>query len=360
MRVLFPKESQDVASVTAVIPCYNYGRYLPLVMESVLSQERVNVRVIIVDDASSDGSAQVARNLASLDPRITVVAHARNQGHIASYNDGLARVESEFVTLISADDLLAPGALGRATDLMIQHPRVGMVYGMPLSFDKEEGGPDQSNPGRLRSWTIWRGREWLLWACWRGRNFILSPEVVMRTEAMRQVGSYNSDLPHSGDLEYWLRTAVRWDIGRINGPVQAYYRIHGNNMHLTTYNTMQADLDHRRAAFDVLSTAALQDVLPDCERLHRLSRWGLCREALLLAERNLDSGGPSEVSLAFLQVARSAFPSADATLRGRAVLHRLRLSRGREAPQTVQRLIEGYRHQLDRARWVAWRKVGIS
>lgn len=78
MRIRRPQESTQLASVTVVIPCYNYGKYLPQVVQSVLSQERVDANIIIVDDASTDGSLAVANSLAAADPRTTVVAHVRN------------------------------------------------------------------------------------------------------------------------------------------------------------------------------------------------------------------------------------------------------------------------------------------
>ena len=57
----------------------------------------------------------------------------------------------------------------------------------------------------------------------------------MRREALAQTDLYDPRLPHSGDFDMWLRTAARWDVGRVNGPVQAHYRVHDANMHLTTY-----------------------------------------------------------------------------------------------------------------------------
>ena len=360
MRVSWPREAEDAATVTVVVPCYNYGKYLPQIVQSVLSQKRVAASIIIVDDASPDGSAEVARALADDDARISVVAHKTNMGHIATYNDGLERVETEFVTLVSADDIVAPGALSRATDLMRAYPRVGLVYGLPTEFRGNPKPSWEADGERRNNWTIWPGKEWLLWSCLRGRNFIFSPEVVMRTSVMRQVGPYNKELPHSADFEYWLRTAAGWDIGRINGPTQAYYRVHGKNMHLTTYSTLQVDLEHRLAAFQVLATAEVARHLPDGGRLLQLAKRGISREALLLAERNLDSGGPADESLEFLEVASAAYPATARTLRGRRLSYRLRRALSGVAPTAFQCFRERYRHQLNRARWVAWRKAGIS
>ena len=65
-----------------VVPHYNYGRYLPVAVESVLAQDGVDVDVIIVDDASTDGSLEVARRLAATDDRIALVEHEVHQRHI--------------------------------------------------------------------------------------------------------------------------------------------------------------------------------------------------------------------------------------------------------------------------------------
>lgn len=360
MKVLWPHKSPEVAAVTVVIPCYNYGKYLAEVVQSVLSQDRVDVRVIIVDDASTDTSVQIATALARGDSRITLITHSENQGHIATYNDGLARVDTAFVALLSADDLLAPGALARATDLMAAHPRVGMVYGTPIEFEDSQGPSSQSRSSGPSSWTIWTGKGWLEWACRRGRCFILSPEVTMRTRAMQEIGLYNPELPHSGDLEYWLRTAAGWDIGRVNGPAQAYYRVHAHNMHLTTFSTIQVDLLHRLDAFKVLSTQGVAQRLHKAEKLLENAKRGVSREALLLAARNLDSGGRAETSRDLRAVALRAHPDALGTLRNKGLSLRLRRADREQRPAAIQRLLEMYRCQVDRVRWTAWRMVGIS
>jgi glycosyltransferase involved in cell wall biosynthesis len=82
------KPLQGRPLVSVVIPCYNYGHFLPEAVASVLEQPDVDVEVIIVDDASTDHSAEVAESLTS-DPRVGLVRHKVNQGHIATYNDGL-------------------------------------------------------------------------------------------------------------------------------------------------------------------------------------------------------------------------------------------------------------------------------
>src|SRR5207245_10444433 len=100
--------------VDVIVPCYNYGRFLPSCINSVLSQEGVEVRVLILDDASTDGSGDVAEELAEQDRRVTVRRHRTNRGHIATYNEGIEWVAGDYTLLLSADDMPTDGALGRA------------------------------------------------------------------------------------------------------------------------------------------------------------------------------------------------------------------------------------------------------
>src|SRR5208337_1578043 len=78
-----------VSTVDVVIPCYNYARYLRRCVQSVLSQSGVDVRVLVIDDASSDDTPQVGNDLAGSDSRVEFRRHEVNRGHIATYNEGL-------------------------------------------------------------------------------------------------------------------------------------------------------------------------------------------------------------------------------------------------------------------------------
>ena len=69
-----------MASVDVAIPCFNYGRFLPDCVGSVLSQGIDDLRILIIDNASTDDSVEVARRLAADDPRIEVVVHTAQPG----------------------------------------------------------------------------------------------------------------------------------------------------------------------------------------------------------------------------------------------------------------------------------------
>ena len=198
-----PRELARRPTVTVVVPCYNYGHHLPFAVETILAQPGVEVDIIAIDDASPDRSASVVRQLADGDPRITAIVHEQNRGHVATYNEGLEMATGEYVALMSADDALTPGALARATALMDTEPSVGFVYGFPVHFTGEPPPTDT----KIRSWTVWSGREWIERRCRRADNCIASPEVVLRTSVQHAIGGYDPELPFSGDLEMWLRAA---------------------------------------------------------------------------------------------------------------------------------------------------------
>jgi glycosyltransferase involved in cell wall biosynthesis len=244
-RQLRPKPMTRRPTVTVVIPCYNYGHYLPGALETVLGQPDVDVEAIVIDDASPDGSGEVVKALAAADERIKPILHERNRGHVATYNEGLEQATGEYCVLMSADDALTSGALSRAAALLEAEPSVGLAYGFPVVFS--DGLPAAST--EVRSWTVWKGREWIEARAKRGSNCIYNPEVVLRTSVQHAIGGYSAELPHSCDLEMWLRAAAYADVGRVNGPGQAYYRVHADSMQRTVNAGHLIDLEGRLDAF---------------------------------------------------------------------------------------------------------------
>jgi glycosyltransferase involved in cell wall biosynthesis len=232
--------------VSVVVPCYNYGRFLPASVGSALAQEEVDVDVLIVDDASADGSGDIAEALAADDRRIRVHRSLTNRGNIATYNLGLAQAEGKYVFLLSADDMLTPGALSRAVRLMEANPSVGFTYGSSIAFS---GDPPPARV-RTRSWLVWKGEDWLEDNCRRGTNVIASSDAVVRRSVLELVGGYREDLPHSGDHEWWMRAAQVADVGMVCGVDQYYYRLHGENMSRTIYASTLTNLHETKKAYD--------------------------------------------------------------------------------------------------------------
>jgi glycosyltransferase involved in cell wall biosynthesis len=276
-----------MSSVSVVIPCYNYGHYLQDAVASAFDgQDGLDVRVLVIDDASTDDSADVARQIAARDARVEVKVHPRNRGHIATYNEGLLEwADADYTVLLSADDRLTPGALRRAADLLDAHPEVGFAYGHPVHFQHGTDLP----PARtsVQGWSVWSGQWWIERRFRDAQSCITCPEVMVRTALQKRVGGYDPRLPHTGDMEMWMRLSAYADVGFIRGVDQAFYRVHGNNMNKTY--TPVADLKQRRLAYEsVLERCAA--ALPEADRLADMVHRKLAWEALWSAARAYDRG----------------------------------------------------------------------
>jgi glycosyltransferase involved in cell wall biosynthesis len=281
-----PTGRRSLRTVDVVIPCYNYGRYLKTSVNSVLSQVGVEVRVLVIDDASSDDSVAIAGKLASAESRVTFRKHVVNKGHIATYNEGLIDwSEADHTVLLSADDMLAPGSLSRAVAIMDADERIGMVYGQAIHF-KDEAEPPVQEMRLQFSHRRWSGADWLEERCRAAHNVITSPEVVVRRRVQQRVGGYRPELPHAGDLEMWLRIAAVSDIAYVR-QTQAYYRVHASSMMRTVYRGSFFDLQQRKLVFDKFYQNH-RGILADADRLYELANRALAREALWDACRAYD------------------------------------------------------------------------
>ncbi|MDR7082016.1 hypothetical protein J2X01_001301 [Arthrobacter ginsengisoli] len=293
----------EPATVTVVISCYNYGRYLPGAVLSAVNQDGVTVDVVVVDDASTDGSLEVARELSSAHANVRVLAHETNRGVVETFNDGAKLAKGEFLVRLDADDLLTPGSLGRAVPVARAHPSVGLVYGHPLHFSDGVLPRPRLSPS---AWTIWPGREWLLDRCRSGSNVITSPEVLMRRSVLERIG-YQAPLKHTHDMELWFRFSAFADVAYIHGADQAWHREHSDSLSAREVDVL-VDLRERREAFDVLFDGPAGTVAEAGDLRRRATRT-LVNEALKTARNELDRGaGTSVLYGCSLELARELDP----------------------------------------------------
>lgn len=316
--------NKRLSTVDVVIPCYNYGRYLCTCVGSVLSQRDVSVRVLVIDDASSDESPEVGAKLAASDSRVEFRRHEINKGHIATYNEGLIDwAQADYVVLLSSDDILTPGSLARATQVMDADESIGMVYGRALHFVQESELPTIN--GAKWSYSQFAGDDWLEGRCRAGHNVITSPEVVVRGSVQRVVGGYRPELPHAGDLEMWLRIAAVSNIAYVRGIPQAFYRVHPQSMMRTRYRGSFVDLCQRKATFDLFFQHN-GHLLPDAHRLYALANRALAREALWDACRAYDRNEVEESQAnELIKFAMAAYARANSLSEYGALRRRQRL-----------------------------------
>ncbi len=296
--------------VKVIVPCYDYAKYLEQCVGSILDQEGVDVRVLIIDDCSPDETPEVAGPIGERDPRVEYRRHEQNVGLIETANEGLTWADdADYVVIISADDVLTPGSLHRATNVMEANPQVGLVYGRAVQFADGDRLPETTgwhgikvwssgewihlpiwSFGRWRGTRTWSGEDWIRLRCRSGHGCISSPEAVVRVSAQREAGAYDPACHHAAEVNMWLRIAAVSDVAYVKGAAQALYRIHTTSM----WRTMQAeddgpiiDLRDRRTAFKGFFSGAGRKLRRSAD-LEALASRTIARQALWLASRAYD------------------------------------------------------------------------
>lgn len=308
-------------AVDVIVPCYGYGRFLRECVESVLTQSLREVRVLVIDDASPDETAAVADQLRREDSRVAYLRHSENRGHIATYNEGIALARARYLLLLSADDFLLPGALARAVALMDAHPEIGFTFGRCIPLYPDAPRPRGGNDGGGRGWRILSSAEFI--ELNGAQNNVATATAVVRTALQHRVGGYRADLPHAGDMEMWLRLALRGHVGLIEAD-QAVYRRHQQNMSLG-FNGRLRDLQQRKAALDSVFDADAEgrpDVAPLRDRLIQ----ALARDAVSQASEAFNRGEAAECER-LLEFALQIFPGATRFEQWRRVAWKRRLGR---------------------------------
>ena len=180
--------------VTVLIPMYNAADTILDALQSVLSQHAADLEVIVIDDQSTDGSADCVRGLDDARVRIVDGAH---EGIAAAANVGLAHARGGILMRCDADDRFVPGRIAWQTQWLDQHPEFGAVCGYVQSFD-ERGRPiaDFDSLGNSTEMTgkLRQGHAYIHFNAW-----------AIRTELVRQAGQWRPFFICSEDVDLQLR-----------------------------------------------------------------------------------------------------------------------------------------------------------
>lgn len=204
--------------VSVVIPTRNRWHLLADGLRSVLAQERVEIEVLIVDDASSD---ETSRELAAIaDGRLRVFRHDRQRGVAPARNQGVREASGEWLAFLDDDDVWAPRKLRTQLDAAARNG-ADFVYGAAVHVDEHRRAIKIDEPPPAS-----QVRERLL-----RHNAIPAgcSNVLARTELVRAVGGFDERLFHLADWDLWLRLV---EAGRpaASGEVLVAYVKHAENM----------------------------------------------------------------------------------------------------------------------------------
>ncbi len=312
--------------IDVAIPCYQYGHFLRDCVESVLAQQVAGLRVVIIDNASTDNSLEVAQQLAAENPAVQVIAHQRNVGPHASFNEAIDWSAQKYFLVLCADDLLAPGALVRAVSILEKQPDAVMAYGPAALLGAGERLTGDGLEDATGSWRLLSGIALLERFCGSAVCHIPSCAGVVRTEVQKRVGYYRRELAHTDDFEMWMRFACHGPVAETS-TIQAGLRAHQGAQSAFVREQHRWDLLHCEAAFASFF-AQEGSRLPDAARLQRLARRSLGERAYWSAVSHLSRGELAEsVALARLALrlrpACALFPPVSYLTRRNDALTRL-------------------------------------
>jgi glycosyltransferase involved in cell wall biosynthesis len=207
-------EATMAAKVDVILPAYNGSKVLRKAIDSALAQG-VPLRIIVVDDGSTDDSAAIARSYGS---PVTVITQA-NRGVSGARNTGLAAAQAPYVALLDQDDIWQPGKLARQLALIEAHPDVGIVFTdmrleRPDGEVVEDGFLATTGPYAALSGATLGDNAYLLPASLGEAvvrfNFISPSTTLLRREALAEIGGFDEAFRYCDDAECWMRLLRRW------------------------------------------------------------------------------------------------------------------------------------------------------
>ncbi|HQZ82453.1 MAG TPA: glycosyltransferase family A protein [Pyrinomonadaceae bacterium] len=205
--------------VSVIIPTYNYGRFIGEAIESVLAQTCPPAEIIVVDDGSTDGTAEV---VAAFGDRVRYIRQ-ENSGVSAARNRGVASSSGEFIAFLDADDIWEPTKLEKQLAKFAEDRGIGLVHCGMREFDSETGATIATHLDGLEG-SVWR--ELILW---EGPT-IIGPggTIVVSRQALDEVGGFDTRLKNGEDWEFCVRVARRFKVGFVPA-LLVDYRSHGTN-----------------------------------------------------------------------------------------------------------------------------------
>jgi glycosyltransferase involved in cell wall biosynthesis len=200
--------------ISVVIPCYNAEDDIADAIHSVLRQSRPNLvrEIIIVDDGSTDRSAEIIEQLAASDDRIWYI-HQENQGPSVARNTGVAHSSQEYVAFLDADDLWLQEKVERQARFLREHPMIGLLCSD--FFIQFHDGAKQ----RVRATHFDHQRPDNLERLFTRGGPILMSTVVMKTSCFRSLEGFDPALLKGQDTDLWLRMAAEYPIHHVPKPL---------------------------------------------------------------------------------------------------------------------------------------------
>lgn len=198
---------------------YNGQNFLAEAVDSILSQTFSDFEFLIIDDGSTDNTAEILSARASRDQRIRIITQ-ENKGRATSLNIGIAAAKSDYIARMDADDIALPDRFQLQFDFLERHPEVGLLGGSVELIKAAGRVLGAVRPPR---------EDAEIKAIMLHDNPMLHPTVVMRKSIVLAVGGYRKPLLDADDYDLFLRMGEQTRIANLTETL-VHYRIHANQV----------------------------------------------------------------------------------------------------------------------------------
>jgi len=197
-------------TISTVIPVYNGERYLVEAIQSVLAQTLPPTEIIVVNDGSTDSTAQVA---AQFKDEIQYL-YQPNAGVATARNAGLRTAQGDFISFLDADDLWSRNKQARQLACLLENPHIGIVMGLTQCLRRVDSAHGESTFERFQS-------------PWFPPSM---GSMLIRKGVFEQVGLFDESLRQSEDLDWMMRAREQEIVIQQLQCVVQFYRLHGDNI----------------------------------------------------------------------------------------------------------------------------------
>ena len=206
--------------VSVLMPAYNVEKYVGVAIESILNQTFTDFEFIIINDGSTDNTANIIAEYAKQDSRIRFINHKENRGLVPVLNEGLDLCRGEYIARMDSDDISLPERFAKQVEYMDAHPECG-VLGTFLYVFYEDG---------RKSW-IWKHPTKVCYANFFVHNPMGHPTAFIRKDVMNFYNiRYNPEYEHAEDYAIWLDFIQYTQIHNIPEPLYKYRCCYGENV----------------------------------------------------------------------------------------------------------------------------------
>jgi Glycosyl transferase family 2 len=201
--------------VSVVMPVHNGGRHLEPAIDSILGQTFADLEFVIIDDGSTDGTAEVLGRYRAADPRLLVYPQEK-AGLVASLNRGCGHARATYIARMDADDIAFPDRLARQVEFLDRQPEVAVVGSAVVRIDES---------GREIKRNVCPTSHAEIVEALREYTCFTHPTVMLRRAAFEAVGGYRPAYGPAEDYDLWLRLSERYELANLPDPL-LYYRVY--------------------------------------------------------------------------------------------------------------------------------------